>query len=670
MWYLNLMLPLLAKVKAADKQKAEDFLNKFFKSIRKEIYLSEEIPVASILHVIENAYTTFENAEDNSLSLSEFTNFIFLRTLLYIKVSDEYAIWNADFLPVFSQVESHLGWQTQIDELELDFESGKKTLKTESRFNNQEKALIYLLNQQERDLLQTLDYNFDLNLFHLESIFVRHGSKEIVRAFIQDCLTLHNHDAEAFNAMAGFLTLSNFIQRMKYAANLYNDFGYIDESSTLSMLASSIELQEHALQAEFKAEKPDIEKINGLKREISAVLHEQLVKMTTALSNNLQAMRIFYHAFAPQNFLFSALMQNVETRIKKREATFTKEKIEATFMADIAEKCLDLMKVESEIWENRLSNKDANKNENDPNIAFQRGLIKALKIILLEKSSIAIMRQFVNYFKDVPPFEQLVEHINQELTHFAANPMTKAIEKIREFAERQHSPHRENLLTFVAEKTAKWESFFYKNGNERNAPLYEEPLAEAFYEKLLTANAWDLLSNFSNFVPSLSEDEETRSIFAAVINRNKRNLKIFTEHEVVTAIDQMADFGNTATSARKKEAIEKLVPQLRVQWQKLCFELIKPEPDDSKLQAMKSEFVDLLRSENELMNQHRDPFWQIVANFLLALTGIGALAIAGKTLYSGVKHQKLSINSCLFFAKTASQKNIESVEEKIISVTA
>lgn len=88
------------------------------------------------------------------------------------------------------------------------------------------------------------------------------------------------------------------------------------------------------------------------------------------------------------------------------------------------------------------------------------------------------------------------------------------------------------------------------------------------------------------------------------------------------------------------------------------------------MQHLKSNFVTLLHSKDELMNEHQDPWWQIVFNIMFALTGVGALAIAGKTVYSGLKHQQLSINSCLFFAKTASQGKIETIEEKVISVTA
>lgn len=129
MWYQDLMLPLLAKVKTADRQKAAIFLENFLKQLKQALYFEESsIPVAPMLQLIDSSYSAFKNTNDNSLSLNQFANVVFPRALLYVKVSEDSATWNVDFLSIVEQVKEDLGWQADIDELSRDFASGQKNL--------------------------------------------------------------------------------------------------------------------------------------------------------------------------------------------------------------------------------------------------------------------------------------------------------------------------------------------------------------------------------------------------------------------------------------------------------------------------------------------------------------------------------------------------------------
>ncbi|OCH97118.1 hypothetical protein A8135_05675 [Legionella jamestowniensis] len=653
MWYLDLMLPLLAKVKIADRQKAAILLENFLKQLKQEFYFEENsIPVAPMIQLIDSSYSAFKDTQDNSLSLIQFANVVFPRALLYVKVSEDLVTWNSDFLSVVNKVKNDLGWDSEIKELTCDFASGQKKLNSKTYLSDEDKAIVYLLNKKEIELLQALEYQFNANFFDLEIIFRRCGTAETLEAFRRDSVQLENSTSRDFNDLVGFLTLPSLIQRMKETAALFARLEY--DNSTLVSLAKTLEAQEQELNKEFKKLSPDVGKIAELKKIIKENLQEQTEQLVASLSNDLQAMRLFHHAFAPHHFLFPNLVQQIDDQLKLKN-----REIKAIFPEDIAKLCLDILKVECELLEDRLDHPNLKLGEKNKS---SEDLLQSLEI-LLDRSPLKTRYSFVKYFEKLPVFSTVVM---RQKALLQLNPLSQCILKIKAFAEQLDSPHKEKIQQFATQEQERWES----SDNPADAAYATGmSLAEAFYNELLAANSWELLQKLKEFAPSFAEKEDVNFIFEAILNRNNRNLAMLDTHEIATAIKQMEVFANT-TSLRKRSAINDLVPHLKTQWQNLSIELIKPSPDNNKVQHLKSNFVTLLHSKDELINEHRDPFWQIVLNLMFALTGVGALAIAGKTVYSSLKDQQLSINSCLFFAKTASQEKIETIEEKVISVTA
>lgn len=649
MWYVDLLLPLLAKVKTADRQKAKIFLENLLHQLRQDLYSGESsIPVAPMLQLIESSYSAFKNTDDNSLSLTQFANVVFPRALLYVKVSEDLATWNSDFVPVVEIVQNDLGWTSEIKALTEDSKG--------SYYKNTYKAIIYLLNKREIELLQAINYQLDVNFLNLENIFRRFGSPKMIEAFRRECVQIEDRTSSAFNDMVGFLTLPSLIQQMKKAAELFSRVGY--ENATLGSLAKTLKEQEQELNEAFKELTPNVTKIAELKKTIKENIQEEMTQLTASLCNDLRAMRLFYHSFAPHHFLFPNLVQQIEGQLKLKN-----REIKALFPEDIAKLCLDILKVECELLEDSLDHPNLKLGER--NKSRINDLLQGLES-LLDKSSLKTRYSFVKYFEKLPVFSTV---LMRQKALLQLNPVSQGILKIKEFAEQLDSPHKEKIQQFAVQEQLLWESPD-NPGNEAYTTVFGASLAEAFYNELLAANSWELLQKLKAFAPSFAKNEEVNFIFEAILNRNNRNLEMLTKHDVTTAIKQMEIFADTTSLKKKKAIINELVPQLKIQWQNLYIELIKSNPDNSKVQNLKSKFVTLLHSKDELMNDHRDPFWQIVFNIMFALTGVGALAIAGKTVYSGLKHQQLSMNSCLFFAKTASQEKIENIEEKVISVTA
>lgn len=172
-----------------------------------------------------------------------------------------------------------------------------------------------------------------------------------MEAFRQDSVQLENSASRDFNDLVGFLTLPGLIQKMKEAAVLFARFEY--ENSTFLSLAKTLEGQEQELSKAFAELAPNLGKINEVKKRIKDNLQEQMEQLVASLSNDIQAMRLFSHAFASHNFLFPNLVQQIEDQLKLKN-----REIKALFPENIAKLCLDIFKVECELWESSLNNQN------------------------------------------------------------------------------------------------------------------------------------------------------------------------------------------------------------------------------------------------------------------------------------------------------------------------
>lgn len=94
-------------------------------------------------------------------------------------------------------------------------------------------------------------------------------------------------------------------------------------------------------------------------------------------------------------------------------------------------------------------------------------------------------------------------------------------------------------------------------------------------------------------------------------------------------------------------------------------------PEQKK--AIVDEFTKLAHSKDELLQEHRAAWKPIVANILLALTGIGLIAIAVKAVMHAVessKNQKpMSLGGMLFFAEPKSARLTHAVVEPLAALT-
>ena len=98
----------------------------------------------------------------------------------------------------------------------------------------------------------------------------------------------------------------------------------------------------------------------------------------------------------------------------------------------------------------------------------------------------------------------------------------------------------------------------------------------------------------------------------------------------------------------------------------------KNHHSEQDIEQFKAEFKTLLHSEDKLMQKHRELWKPILTNILLALTGIGLLAIIINVTIEGldsiVNKKPFTFNNALFFAQTNRQSYNTAIERSVESI--
>ncbi|WP_225316568.1 hypothetical protein [Legionella longbeachae] len=168
MWYLEIMRQLLEKLPQKKRKGGENFLKALFLCIGK---VDAKPEMEFFLGLIDKAFSKFGDKAPNSVRLTEFSRYLFGLTLLYIKSSNDFAIWNSDFIPALDRIASFL----VID--------------------RDKKTIIKFLNQLEMDIFAGLNYKIDINFDQLRIILQKYSTLKTARSFIDACNNLNKTDA-------------------------------------------------------------------------------------------------------------------------------------------------------------------------------------------------------------------------------------------------------------------------------------------------------------------------------------------------------------------------------------------------------------------------------------------------------------------------------------------
>lgn len=127
-------------------------------------------------------------------------------------------------------------------------------------------------------------------------------------------------------------------------------------------------------------------------------------------------------------------------------------------------------------------------------------------------------------------------------------------------------------------------------------------------------------------------------------------------------INQMESYAHkNLKNTTSYQTILDLAKELTERTQNLRSQLrTNQNPNPIDLVSFKKDFVSLLHANDPLIKTHRKPWKVIIANILLALTGVGALVLACNSLV-----QKKAI---LFFNKTGREKQVDKIDNSLNAI--
>ncbi|MCP0913544.1 sel1 repeat family protein [Legionella sp. 27cVA30] len=133
-------------------------------------------------------------------------------------------------------------------------------------------------------------------------------------------------------------------------------------------------------------------------------------------------------------------------------------------------------------------------------------------------------------------------------------------------------------------------------------------------------------------------------------------------------IDKLSQHGKTIGS-RKGEMVQVHAQELESMLNAFILTYYKNDtvPSGEEEQLFKAKFIQCLKSKDKEMGEHREAWKPIVNNVLIALTGIGFVALLAKIITHAVTSHlnktDFSLNKACFFAETRSQRLALEIEQ-------
>ena len=116
----------------------------------------------------------------------------------------------------------------------------------------------------------------------------------------------------------------------------------------------------------------------------------------------------------------------------------------------------------------------------------------------------------------------------------------------------------------------------------------------------------------------------------------------------------------------KGEMLRSHATALQKKLDQFVISCLKKSPTPEEERAFKMEFIDLLKSKDIEMGKHRHALKPIIFNIIIALSGVGFIALLTKmtiqAISSHINNTKFSLNKACFFATTASENLAKKIE--------
>jgi TPR repeat protein len=127
-------------------------------------------------------------------------------------------------------------------------------------------------------------------------------------------------------------------------------------------------------------------------------------------------------------------------------------------------------------------------------------------------------------------------------------------------------------------------------------------------------------------------------------------------------VNQMQRYGEEI-GGNKGDLVKCHAEFLKLTLDSFLIKFIYKNPTLDEEKAFKLKFKELLHRQDKEMQSHRAAWKPIIANILIALTGIGLIAIIGKVAAHAASSPKFSKNKAFFFAQTRTERLAEEIEK-------
>ena len=203
-----------------------------------------------------------------------------------------------------------------------------------------------------------------------------------------------------------------------------------------------------------------------------------------------------------------------------------------------------------------------------------------------------------------------------------------------------------------------------------NINILERTLADNQIDEKCKVEGRKLLAEFKDKEKKAEHWEPLGQFAHRLILENNIITKRIAFLPLRNNLEKMEKYGNSLSFySSKRGEILTLTRDLQLKISGFIESSKTNDPTEVKFKLFKDEFTQLLHSKDDAMGKHRIILKPIIANILIALSGVGLIAMvlnAGFQIGSAlINNKKISLNNSFFFAKTNSEQNIDEVEAQL-----
>ncbi len=230
--------------------------------------------------------------------------------------------------------------------------------------------------------------------------------------------------------------------------------------------------------------------------------------------------------------------------------------------------------------------------------------------------------------------------------------------------------HRPDAVKHI-DKAIRLDIKAFKHG-EQNSGIYELILsiAEKFNDEQDYKTALSIYKKVRKNYKRAPIDKIKELDFLVAQEQINKHSKLKTLYDSIQEMHRYGEqLGNQIVEGQTVDAsatVQKHALALKQRLNSFLASVVLSKKVNEKL--FKKNFVDFLHRIDPMMQTHSKQWKPIVVNILIALTGIGLIALITNVTTQAIKGKPLKINNYLFFARTRGEQKIAAIENQFRTI--